>query len=203
MMGRWNYLSLTVFMILASNVYAEVPRQIAGFVLGENISEYADRLRMESMLPIRHAEYLKEVEIGPIPGYKSGLVVFGDCKSPGRIVRLKLKYANPSEKFFNQLLEKIKMRFGKPDKWRGDPFHVMLAWKWSFEDEKGNRVGMILQHNAEDSTEKLGNVIKLYMYNMVEEEMECFEKKHPDQKASESENTSRQKGYSWDDLIPK
>ena len=119
------------------------------------------------------AEYLKEVEIQHTPGYKSGLIVYGDCASPGRIVRIKLKYSDPREKFYKTLLEKYKKRFGKPDTWHGDPFHVVVAWKWTFTDEKGNRIGMILQHNTEDSSEKLGNVVKLYMYNLEEEEMEC------------------------------
>jgi hypothetical protein len=160
---------------------------------------------MDSVLPIRHAEYLKEVEIRHTPGYKSGLIVFGDCAFPGRIGRIKLKYADASEKFYRRLLEKFKERFGKPDKWRGDPFHVMLAWKWSFTDEKGNRIGMILQHNSEDSTEKLGNVIKLYMYNLLEEELECFEQKHPQERRPPDglHVQKMEKVENWDDLIPK
>jgi hypothetical protein len=67
--------------------------------------------------------------------------------------------------------------FGKPDRWRGDPFHVLVAWKWSFTDKEGNRISMILQHNIEDTTRKIGNAVKLSMLNFEEEEIQCFEKK--------------------------
>ena len=193
-----------IIVACATEILAQAPRQIAGFALGGDIADYSDRLRMDSELPIRYAEYLKEVEIGDIPGFKSGLVVYGDCASPGRIARIKLKYADSSEKFYDTLLEKLKKRFGKPQEWRGDPFHVMSAWKWSFTDEKGNRIGMILQHNTEDSTEKLGNVIKLYMYNFLEEEMECFEQKQPKESRPDRREVEKvEKAAGWDDLMPK
>jgi hypothetical protein len=190
---------------MIGNAGAQAPVEIAGFALGKNIADYQERLRMETLLPIRYAEFLKEVEILNIPGYKSGLITYGDCAVPGRILRIKLKYEDSSRQFYNELLERYRKRFGKPDRWRGDPFHVLVAWKWSFTDKEGNRMSMILQHNIEDTTRKIGNAVKLSMLNFEEEEILCFEKKKEseirvnetkqDQKAGADQN--------WDLLIPR
>ena len=196
------FLTLSAFSV--SDALARAPHEIAGFVLGKNISEYRDKLKMDTVLPVRHAEFLKEVEIEPIPGFKSGVIVYGDCAAPGKILRIKLKYADPSKDFYQKLLEKFKSRFGKPDRWRGDPFHVVLAWKWSFTDEEGNRIGMILQHNSEDSSQKMGNAIKLQMYNLEEEELECFESKNPSESKPDMEHVHTiENPADWSGLVPR
>jgi hypothetical protein len=201
---RFFFLNMMICFLMIGNVNAQAPREIAGFSLGKNIADYQDMIRMETMLPIRYAEFLKEVEIRNIPGYKSGLITYGDCADPGRILRIKLKYADSSRKFYNDLLDRYKKRFGKPDRWRGDPFHVLVAWKWSFTDQDGNRISMILQHNIEDTTRKIGNAVKLTMLNFEEEEIECFEKKESERRASEMEQ-DRKPGVdqNWDLLIPR
>ena len=48
----------------------------------------------------------------------------------------------------DELLERYKVNLGKPDEWRGDPFNILIAWKWSFTDKDGNNISLILQHNA-------------------------------------------------------
>ncbi len=204
MKSRIFLLCLAVFLAGAGDAMAEAPHEIAGFVLGKNVSEYGDKLKMDTVLPIRHAEFLKEVEIKPISGYKSGAVVYGDCAHPGQILKISLKYADPSKEFYEKLLEKYRERFGKPDHWRGDPFHVVLAWKWSFTDEQGNRIGLILQHNKEDSSEKLGNVVKFQMYNLREEELECFENKYPSEGKPDPEQVGKVENPSdWSNFVPK
>jgi hypothetical protein len=201
---RFFFLSMMICFLMIGNVSAQAPREIAGFALGKNIADYQDMIRMETMLPIRYAEFLKEVEIRNIPGYKSGLITYGDCVDPGRILRIKLKYADSSRKFYNDLLDRYKKRFGKPDRWRGDPFHVLVAWKWSFTDQDGNRISMILQHNIEDTTRKIGNAVKLSMLNFEEEEIECFEKKESEIRGSETKQ-DRKAGVeqNWDLFIPR
>jgi hypothetical protein len=197
-------LNMIICFLMVNTVGAQVPHEIAGFALGKNIEDYQDRVRMETMLPIRYAEFLKEVEMRNIAGYKSGLITYGDCVDPGRILRIKLKYADSSRKFYDELLKRYKKRFGKPDRWRGDPFHVLVAWKWSFTDPEGNRISMILQHNIEDTTRKLGNAVKLSMLNFEEEEIECHDKKESKLRTPEMEQKQKA-GFepNWDLFIPK
>jgi len=133
---------------------------------------------MDTALPIRYREYLHEVEVINLDGYKSGLVAFGNCADLGRIIRIKLKYAYNDKKFFNELLQRFKKRFGEPDEWRGDPFQAIIAWKWSFNDEQNNKISMILQHSM-DEEEKYGNSLKLTNMTLMEKERLCYEKKNP------------------------
>jgi hypothetical protein len=153
----------------------EAPRELAGFVVGEAVEKHRDRLRVGSVLPVRFLESLKEAETVPLYGYKTGLVVFGTCIQPPRIIRLKFKYAETSKEFYDRLLAVFKQRFGEPDQWRGDPFGIVIAWKWSFLDPKGNDISLILQHNLRDDEEKQGNSIKLTLWNLMRAESACFE----------------------------
>ena len=121
---------LTLTLCGANIVQADAPHELAGFVLGGRMDEFKDQVEMDTVLPIRYLESLKEVEAKELKGYKTGLVTYGTCIEPSRIVRLKFKYADNSKKFFDELLERYKAKLGKPDEWRGDPFHIMIAWKW-------------------------------------------------------------------------
>jgi hypothetical protein len=181
---------------------AEAPHQVGGFVLGENIAEYREIIKPETTLPIRYMEYLRETEIKEPEGYKQGVIWYGTCAKPGRIVRIKLKYADSSRNFYDSLLKKFKKRFGEPSEWRGDPFHVIIAWKWSFTDSENNSISLILYHNSRDEEEKKGNVVKLTMWNLIEEERRCFEKKHP-QPEEETSEPRRRGPVNWEMLIPR
>ncbi|MEW6673656.1 MAG: hypothetical protein AB1427_18325 [Thermodesulfobacteriota bacterium] len=184
---------------------AQAPSQIGGFVLGGNVSEYKDRVKMETAMPIRYAEYLTEVETKGSDEFKSGLVSYGNCAAPGRIVRIKMKYADSTKKFYEALLKHYKDRFGEPLEWRGDPFHVMIAWKWSFTDSQNNQVSMILQHNTKDEEEKLGNAVKISLTNLLEQERMCFEKKYPSLRSEDTRQQAEKKSgpVRWDRLLPK
>jgi hypothetical protein len=177
------------------------PYQVGGFTLGKDISSCQDRVNMETVLPIRYQTYLKEVEINIAPGFKSGLIQYGTCAKPGQVVRIKLKYKDKKKKFYQQLLKQFKKRFGEPDEWRGDPFHVVIGWKWSFTDG-ANKVSLILQHNTMDAEEKLGNVVKLTLTSAIKAEHDCYKAK---QKAAVKTPLPRQKPtpLDWDQLIPR
>jgi hypothetical protein len=155
----------------------EAPHQIAVFALSQNISEVKDYVIMETALPIRHMETIEEVEIKSLEGIKSGLIGYATCKAPGNIVRIKLKYKDPGKKFYEQLLKRISKNFGEPDEYRGDPFHIVLSWKWSFVDKKNERITLILQHNSMDTEEKMGNSIKLTNRSLIEEDLKCYREK--------------------------
>jgi len=187
-----------MFPLLAQ---AGVPTQIGGIELGTNISDYQKNIRPQTKLPIRFMEYLEEVEVHSLSGFKSGYIAFGNCADPGRIVRIKLKYANSSKDFFEDLFKEYKSELGRPSEWLGDPFHVITAWKWSLSDGQ-QRVDLYLQHNASDATQKLGTSMKMTMNNLVDEERECFHKQFPEYRKKVNA-TDRMESEGWQGLIPE
>jgi len=183
---------------------AEAPRSIAGFTLGQPIEDAADRVLMQTALPVRYMESLREVEIRPVEGFKSGLIAYTTCRRPEVVVRIKLKYADGSRAFYDDLLKRYKARLGNPDEYRGDPFGVFLGWKWSFTDERGDRVSLTLQHNQEDEDEKLGNAVKLTLVNRLEEDAQCA-RKQADPRRDLAGGQAPPGGGTpgWDHLVPK
>ncbi len=192
-----------IAFLSTSGFAAEAPHTLAGFVLGGELSYFKDLLKLETILPIRYFETLKEAEVKDLEGFKAGLVAFGTCTEPWRIVRLKFKYDNSSKKFYNQLLERFKARFGEPGEWRGDPFHIVLAWKWSFIDKDNNSISLILQHNTRDQEEKMGNSVKMTMWNLIEKETQCYESKHAATQEDSSKASRKSKPIDWDSYIPR
>jgi hypothetical protein len=184
---------------------ADAPHELAGFVLGDKMSAHMVNVKPNTDLPLRYLESLKEIETKKIWGYKTGLIAYTTCITPPQIVRIKFKYADASKSFYDALLKRFKQRFGEPDEYRGDPFHIVVAWKWSFTDEKNNNISLILQHNTRDEEEKQGNSIKLTMWNLFKQEIRCFEGKQPEPDASESTNFSFNKkdAINWEQFIPR
>jgi hypothetical protein len=181
--GRSALWALPLILTLSAGALAaEAPRHLGGFVLGAQIEDFKAMVDMDTRMGVRYMQYIQEVEIRNSPGFKSGLIAFGTCADYGRILRIKLKYADDSKRFFNEILKRLRQRFGDPEEYRGDPFHVMVAWKWSFEDAQGNRISLTIQHNTRDEEQKMGNAIKLSLSNQLEKEQACFEAKYPDRK---------------------
>ena len=205
-MKRKGVLLVFLAVIIQSGVcLAQAPRGIGGFVLGEDIAGFKDRVDMDTALPIRYAEYITEVETLDLEGFKSGIIGYGTCHMPGKILRIKLKYANGTKKFYFQLLERFKKQFGEPAEWQGDPFHVVLAWKWSFTDSGNNRISLILQHNTRDTQEKMGNAVKLTLTSQVERERACYQSATDREKGPRmKKGGKKQRGpMNWDLLIPR
>jgi hypothetical protein len=173
---RW----MLVFIWIPALALAGAPHQLGGFVLDQDIKAYENRVIMDTALPVRYAENIEEVEIKPTQGFKSGLIAYGTCAKPGHIIRIKLKYADSSKKFFDELLQRFKTRFGEPDEYQGDAFHIMISWKWSFVDEQNHKLSLFLQHNTADENEKLGNAVKLTDTTLMEEDLKCYKLKQLD-----------------------
>jgi len=192
-----------VTLVLNGGYAAEVPHQLAGFVLGGEMNDYKDLLKLDTILPIRYFKTLKEVEIKDLEGFKTGLITFGTCSEPWKIVRFKFKYTEFSKKFYNKLLKRFKKQFGEPNEWRGDPFHIVLAWKWSFTDKDNNRISLILQHNTRDQEEKQGNSVKMTMWNLIEKETLCYEKKRAEAVKKSPKTGRKSKKIDWNILIPR
>ena len=175
-------INLAIFFIVGICLAGEAPHQIGVFVLNKDISELKEYVIMETALPIRHMENIEEVEIKPIKGIKSGLIAYATCAVPGHIVRIKLKYKDSGKKFYEKLLKEIKKKCGNPDEYSGDPFHIVISWKWSFVNKKNERITMTLQHNSMDTEEKIGNSIKLTNRGLIEEDGKCYKVKALDQR---------------------
>jgi hypothetical protein len=184
----------------------EVPRSLAGFTLGRPIEEAADRVIMETALPVRYMENVQEVEIQAMEGFKSGLIAFGTCRKPNAIVRIKLKYADSGREFFESLLQRFKKKFGDPTEYQGDPFGVLISWKWSFSDASENRISLILQHNEQDEEEKIGNAVKFTLHNRLDEDARCFKENRTDgrEKLRQRRAPGDPPGMTaWDMFVPK
>jgi hypothetical protein len=200
-------ISTVVFLLAAGTCPAQqAPHRVGVFTLNRNIAEAKDYVIMETALPIRHLENIEEVEIRPIEGLKSGLIAYATCAAPGHIVRIKLKYADASKKFFENLFKRVKKKFGEPDEYRGDPFHIFISWKWSFVDKDGNRISMTLQHNSQAQEEKIGNAVKLTMTNLIEEDQRCYKIKALDKREKLRQRqwkVLRPPQTGWDFFVPQ
>ena len=195
---------VAVFLFFDISIAGRAPRGVGGFELGRDINDYAHLVKMDSCLMIRDMEYLQEARINYIKGFKSGMIAFGDCEKTGKILRIKLKYANTTKKFFNTLLAKFKQRFGEPSEWRGDPFHIVIAWKWSFVNQDNDRISLIIQHNTENPEEKRGNAVKLTNTSQIEREARCYMKKQGgDAGRRRSPEQKDDAPPDWDAFIPR
>lgn len=181
------------------------PKSIALFSLGDTLSKHEDKIVKGSTMCIRYQSYLSEVEVLDVPGYKVGLITYGNCADPGKIVRIKLKYKDFSKKFYERLFKRYKIKFGEPHEWKGDVFGVVHAWKWSFADEQGNKISLTLQHNSEDRETKMGNSVKLTMTSAIEKEKVCYESKKQGELKGDPDLTKKhlQGPPDWDMLIPR
>ena len=188
----FSILLATLILFPGQGSADNVPHKIAGFVLGEQIAIFVDLVRMETATPLRDRKYLREVRIRETDGYRSGTVSFSNCNRPGQIVRIKLKYEYSDKKFYDGLLAQFKKRFGEPDEWRGDPFHVIIAWKWAFTDKDNNKISLTLQHSR-DEDYKWGNSVKLTNTTLLEQERICYQKKHPGKSDSQKSEASAKK----------
>jgi hypothetical protein len=182
---------------------AEAPLSIVGISLGSNIEEAKDMVDMSSALPVWGSEYLSQVCLKPLNGYQSGYVVYGNCKVPGRIVRIKLNYLDDSEEFFEKLRSNLIERYGKPREWRGNPFGTLKVWKWSVGQGRKSPVSIVLQHyDGDDDSFSEGNSIKISLNKYLEEEKECHKLKAKGQKPNNAPRRPEGKlDFNW--YLPK
>lgn len=181
---------LPIALPLAAQSQDKTPTEIGGFRLGTSIDQYE---------LISFASYLKQVVLDDVGEYRRGIIEYGVCHRPGEIVRIKLKYADASYSFYKQLFKRYKKKFGEPDQYSGDPFGILKAWKWKFEDEEGELVTVKLQYNKKDPNESLGSVVKLSMPGRIEDERLCFLKMCEMREEGEKKPVERD----WDLLVPR
>ena len=167
------------------------PMSAGGFTLGTSINDY----RFKSQ-----KNFIEEVVISDIKGFRKGYVTYGTCYRPGEIVRIRLKYKDESYSFFEKLLKRYKEQFGSSPKFVGDPFGMVRGWKWEFKLEDDRRVTLTLQHNLENDEESIGNTIKLGLPDQLIAERECSNKLSVKTDAAEPEEIIIP---DWDLLLPK
>ena len=101
-------------------------------------------------------------------------------------------------------MDRFKRKYGAPDEWKGDSFGIKHIWKWTFKNSEGKRVNMILQHNAADPNESIGNVVKLSYPELDELERLCFNRMCETVTTPEEKERKRQLAETgWDYLIPQ
>ncbi len=199
-----KYVLLFLCLLLSASVQAQdIPMSLAGLTLGADISTAHQCCFPSTDILLDDERHLNEVQLKPqfVPGVKSGTVAYANCAQTGRIVRIKLKFDNPSRSFFNDLLDRYKKTFGNPEEWRGDPFQTVISWKWSFKDNTGQRVGLELTH-SEDDDYKLGNFVKFTLRSLWDEEEACFNRSLKPAQRWESRPTPSRK-LDYKQLIPR
>jgi hypothetical protein len=178
------FLFLSVSITCAGDISPanNVPHELAGFKLDSLIDDY-------DHIPMRHS-FLQEVVVRDVNGFRKGNIFYGVCAEPGEIIKMQFKLKNRSLQIFNRLLKIYTDKYGAPHNFAGDAFGEVIAWKWSFNDQEGNKITLILQHNKGDSKETVGNEIKLKMPERLQQERACFNKKF----TADMQNKHKQSG---------
>jgi len=156
-------LSFTIAKYLAA-ADSKPPLTIGGFTLGRSINEYSFTSK---------EAFVKEVVVTDIKGFRKGFITYGVCENPGKILRIKLKYHDKSAAFFEQLIKQYKKKFPAKPKFTGDSFGRVKSWKWTFADQNGERLTLLLQHNLKDEDETTGSMVKLSLPDQIIAERRC------------------------------
>ena len=179
-----------IFIWTLPTFAAKSPKSIAGFTLGLPVTACKQKL---------YPDYLLEKTVLLDVPFRKGYIYYGNCKHKDKILKLKVKYADKSKKFFKHLYAKLAQKYDDPGKWEGDSFGILAIHKWQFIDEAGHRVTLAIEYNSKDEELSMGTVLKISYPVMIEEERICAlreQKKFVPEKRVPSSNI-------WDDLLPQ
>jgi len=172
-------LSFAVCRPVPSLAQPAAPNHLAGIELGANVSNFRDLLEIKTSHKIKETPWLSRVDFKPDEYFRGGYVVFGECSSPGRIVRLKLKYRNDDMDFFRKVIMNLLDRYGNPAEYKGDLEGQVMGNKWSFTNAEGDSISLIIQRYMGDDLDMTrGNVIKLTDWTLMDAERSCYEFRH-------------------------
>ena len=153
---------------------ADGPDSLAGIKLGQTVEEQAGKLMSAEADRAFHRPYLGVMPVAALKGYRSGYVDYGLCAAKGRVVRIKMNYADDSLQFFDRILEALKKRYGEPKEWRGNAFGTLRTWKWSLKSKDVGPVSLILMHYVgDDGAFTDGNSIRIAATDLVRAEEVC------------------------------
>ena len=180
---------------------AEAPDSLAGIRLGATVEEQAAKLVPVEANKTLHRPALGIMPVAALKGFRSGYVDYGMCAAKGRVVRIKMNYADDSLEFFNRILEALKKRYGEPKEWRGNAFGTLRTWKWSLKSKELGAVSLILMHYAgDDGAFTDGNSIRIAATDLVHAEEVCHAGLAADKKgapASVSAGSIEDLGLDW------
>jgi hypothetical protein len=158
----------------------KAPSEIGGFALGESISAYKDRLDMNSARPLPDAPFLMRVNIKPFQGFSSGYLLYGTCDKPGRVARIKLRYADSGIYILTEINSSLMERYGQPEEIRDNHDRSYICNKWSLTGDGGQAISLILQrYDGWDPEYDRGSSIKLADWTLLDAEKACSLKKEP------------------------
>jgi hypothetical protein len=157
----------------------QAPNHLAGIELGANVANFRELLNIKTSHKIKETPWLSRVDFKPTAYFRGGYVVFGECSSPGRIVRLKLKYQDEGMDFFRKVIMNLLDRYGNPAEYKGDLEGQVMGNKWSFTNAEGDSISLIIQrYMGEDLDMTRGNIVKLTDWTLMDAERSCYEFKH-------------------------
>ncbi|KAB1441695.1 hypothetical protein [Pseudodesulfovibrio senegalensis] len=172
-------LGMLFSLLLVSGAWASgpAPVSVAGIRLGDDFSRYQDMCRMEHAGAMSDAIFLDEalIRTGAIHGVRGGSIIYGNCANPGKIVRIKIKFADMSKRLFKDLLALYTKRFGDPSSYQGDSFRNVIAWEWDISGSEGRHVKIVLMYST-DSSIRPGVSIKMTDQSLLDLEFSCYKK---------------------------
>ena len=172
------------------------PSEIAGIKLGSSINDYQN---------IVQTNFMKDVVVTDWYGFRKGVISYGICKYQNQILKIDMKYYDKTEDFYKKLLKKFRKRFGKPESFEGDSFGLIRVWKWRFRDKDTNAINLSLQHNKKNTSETIGNMVKLTMPERIVEERRCFMEMCDEMNSQRKQQHTKPSSSKpdWDNLIPR
>jgi hypothetical protein len=194
--------SLLVLLLSSAVCYAAdgLPLSLAGFTLGKDVSSYKTTCEGGDDIAMSDAPFLSEAHLraNVIPGVRSGSLVYGNCLGDGRLVRIKLKFHDRSQKFFDQLLKKYIDAFGEPDSYVGDAFKNVIAWQWSFS--RGEQAVSVILMWSRDKEMRPGVSIKMTLDSLLNKEYDCYRAAIAKEDSDKSKTSAIK---SLDEFIPR
>ncbi len=150
-----------------------LPLSLAGYTLGKDVMTYKSHCEDGEAIPMSDMPFLTEAHLRPdvIPGIRGGSLIYGNCLD-NRLVRIKLKFHDQSQKLFDKLLKKYTAAFGKPDSYQGDTFKNVIAWQWDFA--KGDQSVTVLLMWSRDNEMRPGVSIKMTLNSLLDAEYACY-----------------------------
>lgn len=170
-------ITLAALVLTAASAFAgnTFPDTLAGFKLGEDINQYESFCNMHEANAMSDAPFLTEVLIKPdvLPGVRGGSLNYGNCQNKNKLVRIKLKFNDRSQKLFEKLLKRYKRAFGDPNGYKGDAFKNVIAWEWIFTNRDGEKMNVLLMWSR-DNEIRPGVSIKMTNVSLYDQEYDCY-----------------------------
>lgn len=169
------FIVLALILLSSPCLAAEtVPLTLSGFTLGTDMAQYQSSCCDTGQgLALSDIPFLTEVNLRPdsVPGVRGGSLTHGNCLGDRKLLRVKLKFHETSQKFFNALLREYTERFGEPDSYQGDTFKNVIAWQWDFAHGK-EAVSLLLMWSR-DKEMRPGVSIKMTLESLLDAEYAC------------------------------